>query len=309
MSAEVISEILLNFACIPLSGAVILHDWKLSPFGNLTAANQTVKDGIKLAEGRMERFLIEEWWSHLKFADARFNINATYMPEVEASVMLHKWMEYQWGRKWKQNCKTFKRVSIFYKHLKRVFLYSLTVNFFKKILSNKNGKSGCGHVWGDTGSGKTWVMRGMVETMMKPGIYTPDKGIFAFDGNLYKKRFIKRYTLNMFLSSDLKNARVLFIDGVPIKAEHHGTFLEIMAGQRVSIEVMHAPLYFTQRMGVIICSNHRNTFPMDEQRWRDRIVEFEVRKLEGPEWENVSFRERIHPMAWIHLWDSLDAEG
>lgn len=58
-----------------------------------------------------------------------------------------------------------------------------------------------------------------------------------------------------------------------------------------------------------MCSNDADVgLPMHEPRWRDRIALFRVRKLEGPQWDDVDFSQRVHPMAWLQLWEELDAE-
>lgn len=54
-------------------------------------------------------------------------------------------------------------------------------------------------------------------------------------------------------------------------------------------------------MGVILISNHRDILPIEEDRWRSRIMELEVREI--PKDMKKRFREPIHPMGWLKAFD------
>lgn len=265
----VTTEILWAHACIPIGDAVKLDSWSETRFGDCEPNGEILQKAIARCERRMERFPISDWWAQLRLptSNPQFDINANYMSIAKSYRLLIQWCKWHWGEEWKGNCRKLKR-----------------------ILLLQNGKEGCGHIWGDAGAGKTWAIRGMVQTMIKPGSFVPDGANFPFN--------------------ELQYARVLFMDEVKqIKEEHHSVLLNIFSGASDQVAIKYYGAYTTQAMGAILCSNDKDVgLPMQEAKWRDRVAYFHVRKLEGPLWENVDFTRRVHPMAWLQVWEELDAE-
>lgn len=111
---EVMANMLLDLACVPLIDACKLEEWRSSPkFGVFTARNEIVKEAVEICEEQTETMPIMDWFNHLSDSDRnpRFNINVRYMNEEKSKDVLKKWFIYQFGSVWKEVLKKIYAVS------------------------------------------------------------------------------------------------------------------------------------------------------------------------------------------------------
>lgn len=102
--------------------------------------------------------------------------------------------------------------------------------------------------------------------------------------------------------SGLENGRVLFVDKVAVMPSHYNVFLLLCAGQPAKVSIKYTGPVWTNKMPVIFLSNDQDILPMSEERWQRRIVQIEVKELEGVNLKK-RFKKPIHPLGWLRLFD------
>lgn len=100
--------------------------------------------------------------------------------------------------------------------------------------------------------------------------------------------------------SELKNARILYIDEVDIKKIHLSKLLEICGGLSATVSCKYTGAYTTSPMPVVLLSNGQNAIPMEEGRWQKRVTQFKVRTLPA---DIFDFEQQIHPVGWLSVFD------
>lgn len=103
----------------------------------------------------------------------------------------------------------------------------------------------------------------------------------------------------LFISTELRRARVLFIDGLNMRTRDINNFLNLCAGASVEIFIKYGNSYATPPMPVIMLSNFVTDVPMHEKRWQSRVAQFQVKAL-TPEME-AQFEDAVHPLGWLKL--------
>lgn len=74
--------------------------------------------------------------------------------------------------------------------------------------------------------------------------------------------------------------------------------MALCGGQSTIIHAENKDSFEPKRMPVIVCSNNEDVFPMHEQQWSDRIIQFKTKALP----ESMQLDNPIHPMGWLDMW-------
>lgn len=191
-----------------------------------------------------------------------FNVHFTYKSQSASLHSLEAWFDYQFGE---NKLDIIKQIN--------------DVIFFNA------GKKHCLWFWGESGSGKSFVLNSLTTLFLNVG----------FVGNLEPK--------GDFCYSDVPNKRVIIMDEPTIPENCHNEFKNFFAGQPVSCNIKHRKPELSGKSFWIMLSNNDDVFDMDDPIWKCRIdrlphlrhLDAEFMKLHADD------EKHIHPLAWLNL--------
>lgn len=89
---------------------------------------------------------------------------------------------------------------------------------------------------------------------------------------------------------------------LPRNKNRRNMIMAVCGGESIPVCEKYEKTVQSNEMPVIVCSNNENVFPMHEQQWSDRIIQFKTKELLESMMQTY---ESIHPMGWLDLFGDL----
>lgn len=208
-----------------------------------------------------------DYFKTLKATDSvpYFNVLFTYKSLSNSLLSLDSWFSYQFGDQ-KQ----------------------LVIKQIYDLMLFKCGKKHCLWLFGDSGSGKSFVFNSLATLFLNVG----------YIGDLDPK--------NNFCYSDVPNKKIIMLDEPTIPDYCFNEFKNFFAGQPYPCNIKHKKAENSGKSFWIMLSNNDDVFDMTDSIWNSRIVRLtRLRQLNSEflELHGDIGNDQIHPLAWLNLFE------